>query len=223
LGVQAGAAIAMTFDFNMNRIRCKLCENMILPTTAAVTGGLCMPCWNPKPTIEVDPNDPVGRFRKVTIAAFELMDRLEAEEEVIDDSEIRDTYFSLEGRMQSNCDSVAQGLLVVMASLCAKRRGLTPKLLPSAIAPVYALGFERYEQFAHYLRWLADFNSPYLGRPTRSGRSYLLELSTSEALIRDAIGFVWQSMRSNPPEEDEYIPHILRFNESEQGGTSNGG
>lgn len=169
-----------------------------------------MPCKNPKPKIEVDPNDSLERFRMVKIAAFELMARLESEEEAIEDSEIIETYFSLEKRIQSNCDSVAQGLLVVMASLCAHRRDLTPKLLPSAIAPVYALGFERYEEFAHYLRWLANYNYPYLGTPTRSGRSYLLELSTSETLIRDAIRFVWQPMRSNPPEENEYIPHILK-------------
>lgn|GEM_PF-5867177 len=192
---------------------------MILPTTAAANGGLCMPCKNPKPKIEVDPHDPVEQFRMLKIAAFELMARLESEEEVIEDSEIIDTYFSLERRIQSNCDSVAQGLLVVMASLCAHRRFLTAKLFPSAIAPVYALGFERYESFAHYLRCLAEEDRPYLGPPTRSGRSYLLELSTSEALIRDAISNVWQSMRRDPPEENEYIPYILRSPGSEQATT----
>ena len=200
----------------MTRIQCKLCDNTILLTTAEITGGLCMPCKKPKTKIEIDPDDPVGLFRQAKLAAFNLMSRLEDGEALIEDSEVMETYFALEKRMQSNCDSVAQGLLVVMASLCSKKRHLTEKLFPSALAPVYALGFESYDDLSSYLSCLASNDEPYLGTPTRSGQAYLMELSSSKKLVRDAINTVWLSMRRTPPEEDEYIPEILKPDQSEQ-------
>lgn len=183
---------------------------MILPDTANRTGGLCVPCAKPKPEIQKDPNDPVEQFRRVRDAALRLMYDLEAQEKQIDDAVIVQTYFDLQSRMQSNCDSVAQGLLAVMASLCAERRHLTKELLPSAIEPIYALGLERLEDFSAYLVNLTQLKDPYLGPPTSSGRRYLVELSASDSTIREAVRSVWQSMRRNPPEDDEYVPAILK-------------
>ncbi len=176
-----------------------------------------MPCAKPKPGPKRDPNDPVERFKQVRDAAILMINQLEHDDGSIDDSDIVQTYFNLEQRMQSNCDSVAQGLMVVMASICAARRHLTNKLFPSAIEPVYALGFERFEDFSAYLVNLAHLSSPYLGPPTPSGREYLIELSASEVLIREAVATVWHSMRRDPPESDEYVPAILKLSQSEQG------
>ena len=75
----------------------------------------------------------VDQFQLAKKAVFELMRRLDEGESSIDDCEIREAFQNLVQRMQSNCDSVAQGLLVVIVSLCASRRHLTPELLPDGL------------------------------------------------------------------------------------------
>lgn len=162
----------------------------------------------------------VDQFQQAKEAAFELMRRLDEGESSTSDSEVRDTFQNLAQRVQSNCDSVAQGLLVVIASLCANRRHLTPELLPDGLEPLYFLAIEDYSGFAHYLRWLADYDEPYLGTPTPSGREYLIELSESEEMIRNAFEIMFQKQDNDWRDADEDVaalPAILKTNGSESG------
>jgi len=167
----------------------------------------------------------VDEFQQAKDVVFRLMRRLNEGESNITDDEIREAYQNLARRMQSNCDSVAQGLLVVIASLCANRRHLTSEFLPDAIEPLYFLAIEDYAGFAHYFKWLASHDNPYLGIPTPSGRSYLIELSESETTIRRAFEIMFRKQDNGWRDNDEVgeaLPAILKTTGSEHDSGLNG-
>lgn len=151
----------------------------------------------------------VDQFLLAKEAVFELMHRLDAGDASINDDEIREAYRNLARRMQSNCDSVAQGLLVVISSLCANRTHLTAEFLPDAMEPLYFLAIEDYAGFAHYFKWLADYDDSYLGKPTPSGRVYLLSLANSEDTIREAFEVMFRTQHNNRDDEAVSLPAIL--------------
>ena len=161
----------------------------------------------------------VDQFQKAKEAVFELMHRLDAGDASISDEEIRTAYRDLATRMQSNCDSVAQGLLVVISSLCANRKHLTAEFLPDAMEPLYFLAIEDYSGFAHYFKWLADYDDAYLGKPTPSGKTYLLSLASSEDAIREAFEVMFRKQDSHSrgsDDDEESLPAILTKTGSEQ-------
>jgi hypothetical protein len=58
----------------MQRVRCSKCEAMILPSTASITGGLCMPCSKGRRV------DPIPRQVWVTVRLDEVAFRVRAED-----------------------------------------------------------------------------------------------------------------------------------------------
>lgn len=153
------------------------------------------------------PDSPaIDRHKLACGAAFALAHELEAGGRPVTDDEIRETYWSLSSVMQSNSDSVAQGRFVVIASLCAHRNHLTAELLPDAMEPLYYLDVEDMEEIVKYLTWLASYDKAYLGRPTTSGRDYLLTLADSPGILRDAFRRMYERQESR----NEFpIPRIL--------------
>lgn len=139
-------------------------------------------------------------------AAFALAHELEAGGRPITDDEIRETYWSLSSFMQSNCDSVAQRRFAVIASLCAHRNHLVAELLPDAMEPLYYLGVEDMEEIVKYLTWLATYDKAYLGRPTTSGKNYLLTLADSPGILRDAFRQMYEQQEYR---DESPIPRIL--------------
>lgn len=162
------------------------------------------------------PDNAVSKLEQAVDKVFQLMNRLEAGDSAIEDEEIREAYGALASTLQSNCDSVAQGLLVVIASLCANRQHLTAELLPDAMDPLYGLAIENYDVLAGYFKWLADHDTPYLGTPTPSGRDYLLHLSDSEETLRAAFEVMYRKQQEEwGVDDDELLPKILRDNRSQ--------
>lgn len=142
------------------------------------------------------PSHPIDKHAAACDAAFALAYELEAASTPITDDEIRKTYWSLASIMQSNCDSVARGKFVVIASLCAHRQHLVADFLPSAMEPLYLLDVEDMEVISKYLTWLAGYNDAYLGRPTASGRDYLLTLAESPDILREAFRQMYEQQES---------------------------
>jgi len=76
---------------------------------------------------------------------------LEEGDTSITDDEARDAYRAVVSRMQSNCNSVAQGLLTMIAGICVHRPHLAPEFLPDALQSLYYLGIEDLEGIKKYL------------------------------------------------------------------------
>ncbi|MEM9017507.1 MAG: hypothetical protein AAGC68_10875 [Verrucomicrobiota bacterium] len=165
----------------------------------------------------------VDEFHEAKDRAIELMYRLDAGDTSISDDEVREVYRELANRMQSNCDSVAQGLLVVIVSLCASRNHLTAEFLPDAMEALYSLAIEEYAGFERYFNWLADYDDAYLGKPTPSGRTYLLNIASSEETIREAFEVMYRKQDRDgrdSDEDNESLPAILTSSGNEQAGAS---
>jgi hypothetical protein len=124
------------------------------------------------------------------------------------DSEILVVYSNVKNRMQSNCDSVAQGLFTSIADICAHRPHLASDILPDALQPLYHLGIEDLEGIKKYIRWLVDFDEPYHGRPTPSGYRYLRELTEQDQVIIDAFRSMYSKEKNDWREEDEDVPTV---------------
>lgn len=148
--------------------------------------------------------------------AFSLARELEIESRAITDGEILGAYKAVRTHMQSNCDSMAQGMLVLIACLCAHRKHLTPDLLPGAMESLYYLGVEDIENVTGYIKWLADYDQPYLGKPTITGRSYLLELANSPEILRDAFRRMYELQE---PNDELPLPRILKSDQNMNGDT----
>lgn len=154
----------------------------------------------------------------------EVCENLEARTEpTLTDSEILVAYCNVKSQMQSNCDSVAQGLFTAVADICAHRPHLASEILPDPLKSLYYLGIEELDGIKMYIRWLIDYDKPYHGRASESGYRYLRELMEQDRVIVEAFRSMFSQEKNDWREHDEDVPTIPRILASEQDGTSNGG
>ncbi len=92
-----------------------------------------------------------------------LIEDLESQEN-INDQIVLDTFVEFNSTMQSNCDSVAQGLLACVISICVYKPHLEVELLVAPLQALYYLGIEDLDDLKHYLKWFITYQDPYLGR-----------------------------------------------------------
>lgn len=124
------------------------------------------------------------------------------------DAAVLDAYADLRGRMQSNCDAVAQGLFTIVAGICAHRPHLALELLPDPLRSLYYLDIEDLEGIKRYLLWLVNYDQPYLGRATESGYRYLRELAGQDSLLIEAFRVMFSREDNGWREKDEDVPVI---------------
>ena len=174
-----------------------------------------------KPVVTVSPK--IQSYDEARSKLKELCEKLEAQSGSMPaDSEILVAYSNLKSRMQSNCDSVAQGLLTSVSDICAYRPHLASDILPDALQPLYHLGIEDLEGVKNYIRWLVDYDEPYHGRPTQSGCRYLRELIEQDQVIIDAFRSMFSKEENDWREEDEDVPTIPSILSNERGGGGHG-
>lgn len=105
----------------------------------------------------------------------------------IDDATIIETYFEYNRTMESNCDSVAQGLLAILATICSHRPHLAKELLTAPLQSLYYLGIEDLEDVKRYLSWFVSFDEPYLGKAPEFAYTWLNEfMKNNDKIIVEA-------------------------------------
>lgn len=137
-----------------------------------------------------------------------ICDQLESGDSSVTDDEARDAYRAMALRMQSNCDSVAQGLLTIIAGLCAHRPNLAPEFLPDALQSLYYLGIEDLDGIFKYIKWLIEYDQPYHGRATQSGYDYLRSLLQQDELLIEAFRMMYSHEDNEWRKEDVSVPTV---------------
>lgn len=137
-----------------------------------------------------------------------ICEQLEAGNTSVTDDEVRDAYRAMASRMQSNCDSVAQGLLTIIAGLCAHRPNLASEFLPDALQSLYYLGIEDLEGIKKYIKWLIEYDQPYHGRATQSGYNFLRGLFQQDKLLIEAFRVMYSREDNEWRKENPSVPNV---------------
>ena len=77
--------------------------------------------------------------------------------EYVDEHSIRSAVLGYFDKMQSNCDSVAQGQISISSTICFFRPNLAADLFERPLQCLYYLGVEQMEDINRYLVWFLGF------------------------------------------------------------------
>ncbi|EGR1985705.1 TPA: hypothetical protein GRI96_25530 [Vibrio parahaemolyticus] len=91
--------------------------------------------------------------------------------ESLDESVIMNGVLGYFDKMQSNCDSIAQGQLSILSTVCMFQPNLARELFERPMQALYYLGLESMDDIKRYLEWFIIYDEPYLGRG--SDESYM--------------------------------------------------
>ena len=128
--------------------------------------------------------------------------------EFIDDYSVKSAVFGYFDKMQSNCDSVAQGQISILSTVCFFRPHLAAELFEKPLQSLYYLGAERIEEINKYLVWFSKFDEPYLGRGSDESYDWLrMFIKSGNEVIRVAFKRMYEK-EDNGWRHD--VPEILK-------------
>lgn len=141
---------------------------------------------------------------KVLVEAIQSLSR----NEFIEDSSVKDAAFCYFDKMQSNCDSVAQGQISILSTICFFRPHLASELFEKPLQSLYYLGAERIEDINKYLVWFSNFDEPYLGRGPDESYDWLrIFIESGDEVIKVAFKKMYEK-EDNDWRHD--VPEILK-------------
>ncbi len=147
----------------------------------------------------------LSAFESALTAVRQLIADLDGGEQMSDEM-IRNVYFGLSTRMQSNCYDVASGLLATIGAICAHAEHLTHEFLPSAMRPIYHLGIEDFDGVRAYILHVANAKSTCLGTQTTMGRRFLERVGDNRSLIVESFQKMYDDDDKNCRNEEADVP-----------------